>query len=314
MNTPQSYSFPRYLASKKSIDDRALNRAVWHALASRLPADSSEQPLRVLEVGAGIGTMIERVLEWGLLPGPAHYTALDARPDNIQQAGDRLPAWGQAQGWQIEVCPPSGWRFERSGQQITIATETIDLFDFITREAGTHPWDLLIAHAFLDLMDIPFTLPQLFRLLRPGGLFYFTLNFDGVTVLEPAIDPLLDGQIESLYHQTMDERLTRGRSSGDSRTGRHLFSRLVDAGAQILAAGSSDWVVFPHSEGTQPGYPEDEAYFLHFILHTIGQALAGHPKLDSRRFAGWLAQRHNQVERGELVYIAHQLDFAGTIP
>jgi hypothetical protein len=74
-----------------------------------------------------------------------------------------------------------------------------------------------------------------------------------------------------------------------------------------MAAGASDWVVFPGAGG----YAADEAYFLHFILETIRNALQGHPALDPNRFAAWIATRHAQVERKELVFVAHQLDFTG---
>jgi hypothetical protein len=37
-------------------------------------------------------------------------------------------------------------------------------------------------------------------------------------------------------------------------------------------------------------------------------ALQGHRELDPARFAAWIAERHAQIDRGELVYIAHQLD------
>jgi len=143
--------------------------------------------------------------------------------------------------------------------------------------------------------------------LAPGGLFYFSLNFDGATIFEPPFDPDLDALIEALYHRTMDTRRDRGRPSGSSRTGRRLFGRLQEAGARLIAAGSSDWVVFPGPDG----YPGDEAYFLHFIIDTIGQALHGHPELAGSRFQAWIAQRHRQIEARELIYIAHQLDFLG---
>jgi hypothetical protein len=107
----------------------------------------------------------------------------------------------------------------------------------------------------------------------------------------------------------MDQRITAGRLSGDSRTGRHLFDHLRAAGAELLDAGGSDWVVFAGPNG----YPGDEAYFLHFILHTIHSALEGHPDLDAARFADWIARRHAQVDQGGLVYIAHQLDFLGRV-
>jgi hypothetical protein len=78
----------------------------------------------------------------------------------------------------------------------------------------------------------------------------------------------------------------------------------------LLAAGSSDWLVYPGRDG----YPQDEAYFLHFIVQTIFLALREQPEIDPLRLADWAACRHEQVEAGELVYIAHQLDFLGVRP
>jgi hypothetical protein len=191
-----------------------------------------------------------------------------------------------------------------------VATEAIDLWRFVTREQGQRTWDLLIAQALLDLVHVPTTLPALLSLLRPGGLLYCPITFDGGTVFQPEIDLEFDAAIEACYHQTMDQRLVAGKPSGDSRTGRHLFTHLQAAGAEVLAAGSSDWVVFAGSNG----YSADEAYFLHFIIHTMHTALAGHPCLDAGRFMAWIAQRHAQVEQGTLVYIAHQLDVLGRVP
>jgi SAM-dependent methyltransferase len=274
------YSFIRYLSAKKSVDDRALNQHVWQKMVEALPTSA-----RILEIGAGIGTMVERFAQNGLLDRRT-YTAVDNQPENIAAAHQRLKHLDN-----------------------NIHLETIDLFDFIQREQGQETWDLLIAHAFLDLMDIPATLPQLFSLLKPGGYFYFTINFDGATILQPTIDPALDAHIEQLYHRTMDERFTAGQPSGDSRSGRHLFHLLQQAGGEILAAGSSDWVVFAAAEG----YPADEAYFLQFIIHTIQGALAGHPELDAAQFTDWVGRRQRQIETGDLVYIAHQIDFFGRV-
>ncbi|MGH2607189.1 MAG: class I SAM-dependent methyltransferase, partial [Anaerolineales bacterium] len=69
-------AFIRYLAAKRRIDDRALNRQVWDAVWSHLGSGEPGRPLRILEVGAGIGTMIERILEWTRVQA-ASYTALD---------------------------------------------------------------------------------------------------------------------------------------------------------------------------------------------------------------------------------------------
>jgi hypothetical protein len=106
----------------------------------------------------------------------------------------------------------------------------------------------------------------------------------------------------------MHERIREGRRFGDHQTGRHLFDHLQNAGGQILAVGSSDWCVFPGPGG----YPQDEAHFLHCIIDTIYQALENHPELDSALFEEWIRLRHAQIERQELIYIAHQLDYVGT--
>jgi len=309
MAMPADYSFIRYLAAKHSVDDRALNRRVWQSLAHGLSAANFPPPVKVLEVGAGIGTMVERVFEWTLLK-EAVYTAIDAEPGNVTEAQARLPRWAARQGLTVRREIPGRIRFQQAGCDISVELEPIDVYKFAARETGQRTWDVLIAHAFLDLLDIPRALPALISLLRPGGLFYSTLTFDGATVLQPEIDPEFEAHIEALYHRTMDERITAGRPSGDSRSGRHLFGHLRAAGVELLDAGSSDWVVF----AGPGGYPADEAYFLHFIVHTIQTALQGHPDLDATQFADWIEQRHQQIERGELVYIAHQLDFLGRIP
>ena len=58
-------------------------------------------------------------------------------------------------------------------------------------------------------------------------------------------------------------------------------------------------------------YPADDAYFLHFIVNTMYGALRGHPELNAPRFEAWIGKRHAQIERSELVYVAHQLDVVG---
>jgi hypothetical protein len=146
---------------------------------------------------------------------------------------------------------------------------------------------------------MPESLPKLFSLTK--DMAWLTVNFDGVTSLEPPVDAVLDEKIERLYHRTMDTRPT----GGDSKSGRHLFGHLRSAGATILAAGASDWVV----NALDGKYPEEEAYFLNFILHFFEESLTGHPELDASTFSKWLAKRRGQVQRGELVYIAHQMDF-----
>lgn len=313
-------NFVRYLTSKQTIDDRALNFRVWSTLASRLAhAQTGQKPFTVLEIGAGIGTMLERMLEDRLLPA-GRYALLDADAANIQMISTRLTAWAAARAGTLTAAPHIAPFPQVPSTPYHLAVPAVpdlyihpyhsDLFTFLDA-VGNHPVvNLLVAHAFIDLVDVPSSLARLKAILRPGALVYLTINFDGGTILQPELDPTLDALIERLYHATMDHRIVAGRPSGDSRTGRHLFGHLNNAGIQVLDAGSSDWIVFPRRKT----YPADEAYFLHFIIQTIDGALRGDPALDLDQFATWVATRHHQIDAGELVYIAHQLDILGLYP
>jgi hypothetical protein len=52
---------------------------------------------------------------------------------------------------------------------------------------------------------------------------------------------------------------------------------------------------------------------LHFIIHTLSNALINHPDLNLPAFENWISTRHAQIETLNLVYIAHQIDFFGKI-
>ncbi len=288
------YSFSHYLLSKQSVDDRALNQHVYQHLQASLP----QGPLRIIEVGAGIGSMLIRLLKWGLL-GQAEYILVDEMPENIAYAAGWIPGWAGENGLQVKPSPGNCLRLTNSKMDVLVRLECADVFDFIRR--APQPADLLIAHAFLDLLPMPESLRELLSLVKTDGLAWLTINFDGVSTLEPVIDPVLDAAIEQRYHRSMDTR----PSGGDSQAGRHLFGHLSGLNAKIQAAGASDWVV----HAIDGKYLADEAYFLQFILHFYEQSLSGQPEIEPRALADWLTKRRAQITRGELVYIAHQMDF-----
>jgi hypothetical protein len=294
---PLSSGYARYLTSKISVDDRALNRPVLAELGRLRPPG----PVRVLEVGAGLGTMVARLMDWGVLAA-GEYTLLDADRELLDDAGRWLRAWAAARGVP-SAAEPDGLRLGELRVRLRHAELGGFLDRFLEGAAGTQA-DVLIAHAVLDLVEVPAVLPGLLRLLAPGGVYWFTINYDGESIFLPGHPA--DDQVMDAYHRDMDERIRYGRPAGESRTGRHLFQHLRAAGAPAWAAGASDWVVSAAPDGTYP---------LGCILDTIGRALEG--RLDRVRpadLAGWLAARRRQLAGGELVYLAHQLDFAGRGP
>ncbi|GAB4498031.1 MAG: class I SAM-dependent methyltransferase [Anaerolineales bacterium] len=299
-------AFVRYLLAKRGLDDRALNRHVYGTLARQLSRRDTQTALTVLEVGAGAATMPMRLLEWGLLRR-AEYTLLDSNPALAAAAFEQLTRWAAQWDFRAAPLPAGGLRLSRFEQRIHFDWHTANVLDFAAAPPATY--DLLICHAVLDLLPLPAALPPLLNLLRPGGCFYFTLNFDGVTAFEPLFDPLLDAHIEALYHRSMDERIINGQRSGDAHSGRHLFTYLRQMSAvNLLAAGSSDWVVYADAEGKYPG---DEAFLLEYILATLEGALRNHPELPAADLDAWLSARRTQLARGELIYLAHQVDVLG---
>lgn len=304
VSDPDGYVETRYLVSKVTVDDRALNRQVLDVLRDELRRFSSP---RVLEVGCGIGTMLTRLVDWGVLR-TGEYLALDADERLLTDLEIWLKQWAEGTGRALERRGDSMRIESVDGAAITVRTIPAELAHFARTGAQDRPADLLIAHAVLDLVAVPAILPALFGQLRPGGLFWFSVNFDGDTIFQP--DHLLDDALVAAYHRTMDERVRFGANAGESRSGRHLFGHLQNAGARILAAGSSDWVVFADSGR----YPANEAFFVRHILRTIENALLVRPEVDQDGLKGWLATRRAQVDSGELTYIAHQLDFVGRRP
>jgi SAM-dependent methyltransferase len=300
-----NFSDARYLESKKTVDDRALNQHVLASLRNEL-APRAESAIAVLEVGAGIGTMATRLIEWQVL-SRAEYTLLDLDPELLVQARQRFVSWGTARGLVVDDAGDS-LRLHGASVDVSVRFVAAELGAFLESPIGPHGVDLIVANAFLDLVDVPATLPRLFARGARGGLFWFCINFDGETIFLP--EHPHDHELLAVYHQSMDERVRHGRRAGDSKTGRHLFRELPRAGASVIAAGASDWVVFP----TELGYPADEAYFLRHIVNTIRSELERHAEVQKPVLEAWCDERNAQIEQGELCYIAHQLDFVGRLP
>jgi hypothetical protein len=269
----EDLDFVRYLRAKRSVDDRALNRRVWARLGRELEA--LRRPIDVLDAGAGAGTGVERMTEWNLVR-PAQrirYCAVEPRKDLLEEAGRILTP--------LEM-------------DATLVASEIE--EFASREAGKR-FDLVVAHALLDILDLEETLDALIRLMGKGGLLYLPITFDGESSFEPAHPA--DEAILSAYHGTMPRR---------GRTGRLLYHAARRRGLEVLEVGPSDWVVHPVDDR----YPEDEEFFLRFILATVEGAVRG--LVPAEALASWLKERSRQVGDARLVYCAHQLDLLARLP
>ena len=199
------HSYARYLAAKTTVDDRALNRHVLAELCRLMPAGAP----RVLEVGAGLGTMAARLVDWGVI-GAGEYILLDADRQLLDRSRRWLCDWAAARGLRNELLP-DGLRVGDFRVRLVHA----ELGSYLEAAHGA-PADVVIANAVLDLVDVPTVLPGLLRLLIPGGVYWFTINYDGESIFEPGHPR--DDLIMRAYHRDMDERIRYGRAGGCSTT------------------------------------------------------------------------------------------------
>ena len=302
MTEPDTYTYPRYLRAKKTVDARALNSRIWMSFLDRL-LDSPSEEVRVLEVGGGIGATVERLVE-ALEDRPVRilkYTFVDLNPENVQTARSTLKNWAETRGYEVEGDHHQRWVGDRFKVSIRYVVE--DLFEYL--DSSTRSFNAVIAQAVLDATGWETPSKKLTRTLHHPGLLYLPIHFDGLTGFEPSLE--LDDAVESLYHESMSS--DSGDGDDGARCGRRLLSHFRKMGAGF-DAGSSDWIVHP----TGDGYTADEAYFLHCILHFIEKELSDHPDLNQDRFDDWLQTRRTQINNETLIYIAHQLDVLAQPP
>ena len=283
-----------YLEAKRALDDRSINRPVWEAFRKRavdLAGSGRSDGMRLLEIGAGSGSMVERLASWGVLGelsrrGPVHYVTVEPQEPHIPVLRRRLARREELSGWET---------FHGTGDEY-LAALSVDSGDGAS-EGGDRRADIVIAHAVLDLFSAEEAAALARGLLRPGGLLYATITFDGESFFEPDEEPELDRRVRDAYHESMARRGKIGAGFG-----RKLLTVLPREGMSVIEAGSSDWILMPR-EGS---YPEKEGEFLKAILSMVDGAVEQQIEEEERK--RWLTRRLEQLSRGELVYIAHQLD------
>ena len=294
MPEPERYSAVRYLTSKAAVDDDALNEAVLVRLHDH-SAERGMPFLRVIELGAGVGSTYLRLLN-NHLTGIGHYTMVDLDAESLavaQRVADENRGYAKPGVFVVE-------------------TAVEDAVGYLKRQAdiGSRA-DLIIAQALVDLLNVPAFLKAASNVLEPGDYLYLPITFDGTTIFGPPIDTSLDRQIIAAYHATMDARRTPDRlPTGGSRAGQALLRALPEAGLELVEEGPSDWEVVPQDGA----YPQDVAYFLHHIINFVWESLREGAEIPVNSLQGWVAERHAQVERGELVYIARQIDVLARKP
>jgi len=291
----ESFDYVDYLDLKRAIDDRSLNPQVWQRLADWVTTRQKDgKVLRILEIGAGIGTMIERLLDNKLL-SRCEYTAVEMESGFRDAAMQRLQFWADSHGHQFAEEKTAVWSLRGVDSTTVIHWVHGDALQ-IGQQFGPGAFDLIIAHAVVDLLPVPTLMPDLLTRLSANGAYYFSLNYAGETLFLPPLTT--DQKIFQAYNNDMDKRFP-GLDWQPSHTGQLLGPWLTAHGHPVIAEGASDWEL--QSDPDQPAN-----LFIANILDTIETALAGMPGLTE-----WLTTRRQQLRAGMLKFRASNRDYFG---
>ncbi|HUX12652.1 MAG TPA: class I SAM-dependent methyltransferase [Spirochaetia bacterium] len=326
--------YSEYLEAKSSVDDRSLSRSVRDAfleLIARRAKDCAEnRAIRFLDAGTGTGAMVRRVIAWvdnlqpENRPVVSSYTGVDADPESLALATTATELLLRSLGFEVGTENlDTGTRLAGRRGNDLVETQFF-LGDLATPdESWALPgfYHFLTAHAVFDLFPLENAVAMLKKLLVADGALYATINYDGLTELIPCYrDRAFEERVLAWYDRTMDERPAvamtgagRPRDSlggselhpaGGSKSGRKLVEVMLQAGFELSALGSSDWVVAPKNGN----YPDRERIFFAKILSLIHNEAMRSPVFDQTEVERWYDSRRLAIDRSELVLIVHQID------
>lgn len=302
------FDYAEYLEAKAPLDNRCRNPLVWSGFLRYLRA--MESP-RLLDLGTGTGMLLRRLIGtgsgfselWGVeKDGRLCLHAFDAVSARLADAGYRVQERSHSR---------SGGRIagEREGGSVTVVIRQGDALDpaSLPEEAGR--FHCITANAFLDLVPLDIAVGRLRSLLLEGGLVYAAVNYDGLTALFPECeDQEFEDALIGEYNRSMDAKTPGRVPAGGSRTGTLLLRSLQRGGFTLLAAGPSDWTIFPAGNG----YHKGEEFFLNCLLSMMYRegrlSLLAGSRLDR-----WLTCRRRHIDEEKLGLLTHQIDVLGRL-
>jgi SAM-dependent methyltransferase len=304
------YKAEDYLEAKRKVDLRCLNRHVLGVFKKRL--EGMRDPV-LIDLGTGTGLMVRKVASMRL-KGNVRIIGLDLDEESCTAAVNIIARDLVSSGYrdcsekynrdETGLC--GSMQFEREGCRLFIEMRTGDVLSpEMPWHPGCHTVDAVTANAFIDLVPLHDIVSVAGRMLKPGGLFYTTINYDGVTTLLPlSRDEDFETELLGIYNRSMELRRSRGGMTGGSRTGSRLYGELLEQGFSIAAWGSSDWTVVPKEGRYKPG----EWAFVRAILHMIYREGVNSRHLPREGLDRWLSERVEALEERRLSFMNHQID------
>ena len=280
-----TFDYPRYLKALQPVSARAQSDALYEqfldALGTR--AAAVDRPLRLLEIGAGRGDQMQRVLADARARGlPLRYEALEPNDANRAVAA-RLAASERQEG--------------------STATIHSDAFLSFAASLSGPRYDAVIARSVLDLMPLLDALSCIDKITCTPCMLYAPLTFGMVTRLAPQVPDLSLGtedKILSIYHSTiLDKTNLKNKDIPSHKIG----SWSNDNNASVVME-ASDWVISP----SKKTYKNDEAYVIACILGFMYDEAISTSCIEKENLDAWWEARTRMLQQKRLIYTANQFD------
>jgi SAM-dependent methyltransferase len=299
-------SFRDYLDTKAALDERSLNPEVRTAFLDIL---RDREWLTCLDLGTGTGASLWRLLNAELFADLA-ITAVDRDPALLDIAFKRATVLLRARDFTVSTPAAGSIRARRETRHIAIDFITADLQHFNSAE-DTGRFDAVIAHQVMDILPLRTMAERIAGWLRPRGVFYATLNYEGETALFPMYrEAELEERILAVYDASMEQRRVWDQASGGARSGRRLYGALLENGLEPLAYGASDWNLTP----IRRAYRDRDDLCLAALLDMIRNEAAQSGEFSGEALELWYRDRLRKMESGKLGLIVHQIDLLAEKP
>lgn len=291
-------AFRDYLDIKAALDDRSLNPAVRAAFHDAL---RGREWLACLDLGTGAGASLWRLLNANLAASLS-ITAVDRDADLLALAFRRTLVLFRARGYEVATSGDLSLRARRADRQIAIDFVHADSREFDPRsEMGR--FDAVMAQESLDFLALDTLADRIGRWLKPKGVFYATLNYQGGTCLFPSYrDPEAEAGILAAYEAALERRW--GRDGDEVEPGQRLYDALQNGGFEVVAYGSSDWNLSP----VRRAYRDQAGLCLATLLEMVRDEVARSGTVPASALGAWYVGRLQDVEHCKLGLIVRQLD------
>lgn len=297
--------FAVYLEAKYPLDSRSLNQDTLETLKATI---HPMKQVRCLDLGTGTGAMLKRVIEMDLMAS-FDITGLDIDPSLLAIAAKKLTECLHKNGFRTEKSE-TGICAHRNQQTIRIHFECASILNW-KHNAAYPRFDLVTAHAFMDILPLKPVIDKVRTFLKPSGLFYSTLNYDGNTTLFPDYSNRnFEEKILKHYDRSMECRRINGQSTGGAYSGRRLINLLSAMEFTINSYGSSDWNITP----LNGQYRDDDATCLESLLTMIYGEAYKSDNFEPDSLSNWYTNRLQTISADTLGMIVHQLDILATAP